>query len=265
MANKAVITQNGNERLVDKSKYRRLRAAGGSVLAAALWLAVWQLVSAYVDRELLLPKPLTVLYSLLDICVKPEFWRAVFASLLRVLAGFLTGAAAGVVLGALTNRFRLADILLSPVLRIIRATPVASFIILAILWIKSSYLPAFISMLMVMPVIWGNVYEGISSTDTGLLEVGQVYRFGNFKKLRLIYIPSVAPYFRAGAISALGMAWKSGIAAEVICQPKISIGRSLYYSKLYLETPELFAWTAVVIILSIIVEKALVGLLKKLP
>ena len=73
-----------------------------------------------------------------------------------------------------------------------------------------------------------------------------------------LYIPSLAPYFLAACKSSLGMAWKAGIAAEVLAVPKNAIGTELYYAKTYLETPTMFAWTLVIILLSIIFEKLFV-------
>lgn len=235
-----------------------------SLAAAVFWLAVWQAAAVAVGRELLLPTPAAAFSALMENAVEPEFWHSVALSLLRILLGFTAGVVLGVVLGAVTKAFKPADILLSPLLRIIRATPVASFIILALVWINSGILPGFISMLMVLPVVWANIYEGISAVDCGLLEVAAVYRFDRLKTLKLIYVPSLRTYFKAAVITSLGMAWKSGIAAEVLCQPRVSIGLELYYSKLYLETADLFAWTAVVIILSFIVEKGVAALLKRM-
>ena len=235
-----------------------------SLAAVLFWLAVWQAAAAAVGRELLLPTPAAAINALAENAIQPEFWRSVSLSLVRILLGFVSGVVLGVVFGTVTKGFKPADILLSPLLRIIRATPVASFIILALVWINSGILPGFISMLMVIPVVWANTFEGLSSVDVGLLELAKVYRFGRIKTMKLIYLPSLRPYFKAAVITSLGMAWKSGIAAEVLCQPKDSIGIGLYYAKLYLETADLFAWTAVVIGLSFIVEKGVSALLKRM-
>ncbi len=228
------------------------------------WIGLWQVASMAVGRELLLPAPAAALAALVEKLVQLRFWKSVAMSLVRVMLGFISGMVVGVAFGALTKISRTADILLSPLLRLVRATPVASFIILALVWISSGVLPGFISMLMVLPIMWANIYEGISAVDTGLLEMANVYHFGKFKTIRLIYIPSLRPYFKAATLTSLGMAWKSGIAAEVLCQPRSSIGLELYYSKLYLETADLFAWTAVVIILSLMVEKCVAALLKRM-
>ena len=68
------------------------------------------------------------------------------------------------------------------------------------------------------------------------------------------------PYFASACRTALGLAWKAGVAAEVLCLPEAAIGTQVYQAKIYLETPDLFAWTLVVLALSFALE----GLLGKL-
>ena len=144
-----------------------------------------------------------------------------------------------------------------------RATPVASFILLVYLWVERGRVPGLISALMVLPVVWGNVTRGIAETDPQLLELARAYGFGRGRTLRRIYIPSVLPYFASGCRTALGLAWKAGVAAEVLCQPQNAIGTQIYNTKYYLETPSLFAWTLVVIALSFLLEWAVGGLLRR--
>ena len=150
------------------------------------------------------------------------------------------------------------------IIRVIRATPVASFSLLVILWVVTGWVPVVVSGLMVLPVVWGNVSRGIAQTDPLLLEAARAYRFSRWKTVRLVYAPSVLPYFASACHTSLGLAWKAGVAAEVLCQPRLAIGTQVYFSKIYLETPALFAWTLVVLILSFLLERALGSLLVRL-
>ena len=93
--------------------------------------------------------------------------------------------------------------------------------------------------------------------------MAKTYRFPLFKTVRLVYLPSLRPYFVSAITTAMGLAWKSGVAAEVLCVPKASIGTQIFNTKLYLEIPDLFAWTAVVVVLSLLLEKALRFLLER--
>ena len=234
------------------------------LLPLAFWLVVWQLAALAVGQSFILPGPAAVLGTLIQLAGVPSFWQTALLSLVRVLAGLLAGTLLGALTAALTCASRWADVLLSPAVRVIRAVPVVSFILFVLLWTRRGLVPVVVAALMVLPVVWGNVCQGIAQTDPLLLEAARAYRFGRWKRVRLVYIPSVLPYFASGCHTALGLAWKSGVAAEVLCVPRLAIGTQVYYSKIYLETPALFAWTAVVLALSFALEGVLGALLGRL-
>lgn len=227
------------------------------------WLLAWAGVSAAVGSELLLPMPTSVLEKIFALCQTKSFWLSVATSLLRVAAGFLLGSLFGTLFAVLTAKSRFASLLLRPFLSVIKATPVASFIILAVIWLDLGKVPVLTSMLVVIPAVWANVEKGILSTDKDLLVMAHGFSVPKSRILSGIYIPTVRPYFLAAVNSAMGMAWKAGVAAEVICPYKDSIGTALYDSKIYLETAELFAWTAVTVLLSVLLEKTVLALIKK--
>ena len=232
------------------------------MLPLAFWLGVWAAVARAVGSELLLPGPAAVWGALVRLLPTAGFWKSVGASLLRVLAGLAGGTAAGVLLGALTAASAWADVLLSPAVRVVRSTPVVSFILLILLWVSRRLVPGVVAGLMVLPVIWEAVRQGAAGADPLLLELARAYRFSRLKTVRLIYLPSLRPYFLSSATTGLGLAWKSGVAAEVLCLPRPAIGTQIYNAKLYLEIPDLFAWTAVVVALSLALENLFRVLLK---
>ena len=240
-----------------------MRRIGRVLLPVLFWLGVWQLTAAAVGQELLLPGPAAVGRRLLELAAGAVFWQTALASLLRIFGGLLLGVALGALLAGLTAWVPLLDWVLTPAVKVVRATPVASFILLVYLWVERGRVPGLISALMVLPVVWGNVTRGIAETDPQLLELARAYGFGRGRTLRRIYIPSVLPYFASGCRTALGLAWKAGVAAEVLCQPQNAIGTQIYNTKYYLETPSLFAWTLVVIALSFLLEWAVGGLLRR--
>lgn len=234
------------------------------LLPLVFWLAVWQLAGWLVERsvagrgnELLLPYPASVVRALARLIPTANFWKSVGASLLRIFYGLAAGVTVGTVLAAVTAAVPLADRLLSPAIRVIRATPVASFILLILLWTSRDAVPVIVSALMVLPVVWETMSRGIAAVDGKLLELARAYRFSRWKTWKLIYLPSLKPYFSAALTNAVGLAWKSGSAAEVLCLPKAALGSRIYQSKLYLEIPELFAWTVTVVCLSLMLEKLL--------
>lgn len=223
--------------------------------AILFWLAVWQAAAWRVDSLLFLPGPWTVAVRLMELARTVVFWQTAGLTLLRVLLGMLWGTALGVLLACLACVSRWLDVILSPAVRVVRATPVASFILLVFLWTDRNQVPVVIAALMVLPVVWGNVVRGIRECDRKLLELAAAYRFSRLKTARLILWPSVRPYFLSAVTTSIGLAWKSGVAAEALVWPKLAIGTQIYNTKFYLETADLFAWTLMVIVLSLLLEK----------
>ena len=234
------------------------------VFVLAFWVFVWQTVYMIVNKDLLIASPYRVGLCLFELAGEKAFWLITLSSLTKIISGFLFGVVFGTVLAVVTCSVKFLYELFYPVISIIRSTPVASFIILALVWIKRENISLFICFLMVLPIVWANVSQGIRSVDGKLLEMGKVYKFSKGMLLKKIYIPSVLPSFITAVITSLGFSWKAGIAAEVLATPKDYIGTQLYNSKVYLETDKLFAWTLVVILLSFILEKVVVKLLKSL-
>ena len=247
----------------EKTPHKKGRAALKSLAVLVFWLAVWQILSFLVHKELLLPAPLLVGQRFCELICTGEFWLIAGASLLRILEGFVCGMLGGVALAILMHFSPLVRALFAPLIKALRATPVASFIILALVWISAIRLPAFISFLMVLPVAWANTQAGISDTDPQLLEMAAAYHLPKITVWRKIYFPSLYPHLISAATTGLGLAWKSGITAEVIVSPRLAIGSELQAAKVYLETTDTFVWTAVVIALSLLLEQLLLRLARR--
>ena len=235
-----------------------------TALVALFWLTVWQVLCLILDYNvLLISSPAAVVKRLGELVLEERFWISIFNSLRRVLTGYLLGAFCGIFLGTVGSFFKGIHQLLSPILVVIRAAPVISFIILALVWIKSYDLSIFISFLMVFPIVYSGVHEGIGSTDRKLLEVAKVYRFSFGKTVKLCYYPALKPFLLSSLSTSIGFGWKSGITGEIFALPKNSIGTMLHDAKVYLETTDIFCWTAVIILLSLFIEKLVVTLIRK--
>lgn len=237
--------------------------------AAAFWLLVWEgaslaLAATTGGRMLLLASPVQALGRLLALAGTIEFWQAVAFSSLRILGGFFLACVLAVVLAALAARLRWVRDLLAPLVAVVKAVPVVSFIILALIFFSSENLSLLISALMVFPPVYLNVLEGIGHTDVQLLEMARVFRVPFSRQLRGIYLPAVLPYFRSAVSLGLGLCWKSGAAAEVIGLPAGSIGEALYTAKVYFQTGDLFAWTAVIVAVSVVFERLFLHLVDAL-
>lgn len=226
------------------------------------WLLLWQAADIFIDNTILFAGPVSTVRTLLALLPDPGFWKTIGSSFFKISIGFLGAFAAGILLGSLAFSCTLIRELTEPFMQLIKSVPVASFVILALIWIGSGNLSVFISFLVVIPMIYASTLAGLESTDPRLLEMAQVFSVPFHKKIRFIYVPALLPYIISGCRTALGMSWKSGIAAEVIGIPEHSIGEQLYYSKLYLDTAGLFAWTLVIILISALFERLFLALLK---
>lgn len=219
------------------------------------------LAAVYPHGSLLLATPFDAAGRLWELLPEVGFWAAVLHSTTRIFGGFLVSCLLGTALAALAAASRRFREFLAPAVAAVKTVPVASFIILALVWLDANSLSFFIAALMVFPPIYLNVLEGIRQTDRQLLEMAQVFHVPFPRRLWGIGLPQVLPYFRSAASLALGLCWKAGAAAEVISLPDGSIGERLYNAKIYLRTPDLFAWTAVIVALSVVLEKVFLSLI----
>ncbi len=233
-----------------------------TALAVMVWILIWQLASVAIDEVLFLPSPMQMVAALAQLVITSVFWTAVFTSLWRIALGFLLGLVLGVLLAALATAVPFIEILLRPIMQLVRTAPVASFIILALVWLQSAYLSTFISFLMVLPTLYNATLLGLRAADPKLLEMADVFKIGFWRKLKAVRLPALLPPLLSACELALGLCWKSGVAAEVIGLPAGTIGERLYQAKILLQMPQLFAWTAVIILVSWLFGKGVLALMR---
>ena len=234
--------------------------------AVLFWLCVWQLASMLINQRILLVSPVRVILRLIELIPTEDFLASLLHSLLHITGGFLAALLAAGLLAALSARFRAASELLAPLMLAIRTIPVVSFIILALFFVSSKYLAILISFLMGLPIIYQNLLEGIrqlreSQESRQLMEMSRLFRLRPYRRMRYIILGQLMPYLRAACSSAIGLCWKAGAAAEVIGMPDKSIGEKLQQAKIYLNTPDLLAWTLVLVLVSLSFEKIFLKLL----
>ena len=239
------------------AKSSRPRAALRRAGVLLFYLALWEIAARAVGQTLLLPTPGEVFARWLSLLPKAAFWQTLLCTLLRTASSYALGVLAAVLLGALCCRFSFADALFSPLLSAVRATPVTSFIVLALVWLHSSRVPVLTGFLMTLPVVFSALTQAVREIDPKLLEMARAYRFGHLNTLRHVIVPAALPAFAQSCLAAIGLCWKAVVAAEVIGTPKMAVGSRLYEAKIYLETDSLLAWTFTVVLLSVLLETAL--------
>ena len=232
--------------------------------AVVFWLALWQLGAMAANRSLLIPVPTPVdtLAALWRLGGTAGFWLAVGASALRICLGFAGAMLLGTACAVFSERWGLFRVATEPLMRLVRAVPVASVTILVFLWLPRERIPGAIAFLTVLPIVWSNVSGGIRHADRGLVEMARVFGMGRWEILRRITLPEIRPYFTAAIATGLGFAWKSGVAAEIICRTNLSMGNLLWSSKSAVAYDEVFALTLVIVVWSVALESGAKALLK---
>jgi NitT/TauT family transport system permease protein len=227
--------------------------------AVVFWIAVWHFGASAINKKLILkiPLPLETFKEFVSLSGTAPFWRTVGASVFHILLGFIIGAFLGVLFGLLSEKYFVFRVFTSPVHHLVKTVPVAALIILAWLWIPSSVLPSFISFLMVLPIVWSHTASGVRAIDEKLVEMARVYSLSERDILFKVKLPLVSPFLRSGCVTALSIAWKSGVAAEVISSPTGTLGALLNGAKTSIDYTRVFAVTLTVVLLSVAFEKIL--------
>jgi len=244
-----------------EKRWKKLIKRGIVIL---FWIIVWYIAARIINKKIIFVGPADVARSLASQVFTKTFWITIGYSMSRIGLGFMTAFILGVIIGMLAYRYKIIKDLLEPVIVLMKSIPVASFVILALIWIGSANLAVLVGFSIVFPLIYVNTIAGLDNADRKLLEMAQVFKVGGWRQFKYIYEPALLPFLMSGCKTALGMCWKSGIAAEVIGVPARSIGERLYMAKIYLNTADLFAWTIVIIVLSALTEKLLIYLLSQI-
>lgn len=233
------------------------------ITAVLLALLFWQIAAMILNRSFLLSSPVEVVKALFELGGKNVFWMGLGKSIFKIILGFLAGGGVGIFLAGLSYRFKLFEIYISPYIMVIRSVPVASFVIIILIWLGSEALSVLVCFFMVMPIFYANTLEGLKSVDVKMLQMAKIYELGQKAKFIYIYLLGLESFFISSSVASMGIAFKSGIAAEVIGRPKNTFGFFLFDAKIYLETSKVFAITLIVILCSAIFERLIIFIMER--
>lgn len=227
------------------------------------WLIIWEIADRIIDNKIVLSGPVHIVQALVRNMGQADFWAICTASFFRIAIGFILSFVAGFVLAVVCYKFSLIRDFLEPIIVTLKTVPMISFVIMLLIWVGNQALTVYLSFLIVFPLIYTNTLGGLENVNPEMLEMAKVFGISPWKKFMYIYRPAFMPFLLSSCKVSLGLSWKSGIMAEVIATPKPSIGREMYVAKQYLQTDNLFAWTIVVIVLSILFEVVFMLLMKQ--
>lgn len=220
-------------------------------------ILLWTAAAAAVGREVILPGPAVVLHVLGRLLASRATWIHFGATLIRGLLAFCLSYLAGLLVGLVCGLSRSADLFFRPFLVGVRSTPTIAIILLALIWFRADLVTVFVTFLVVFPIVAQNVADGIRSIDPALVEMARVYRIRRWRLYRRLYLPAILPHLVAGATSGLGLTWKVMISAEVLAAPRWGVGTMMDRARVFLATPEVFAWTVLVVAVGLFFDRAL--------
>ncbi|MBP5608616.1 MAG: ATP-binding cassette domain-containing protein [Lachnospiraceae bacterium] len=233
-------------------------------LILLLWILLWQLIAIFVNNSVYFASPADTLKELALQGRTAAFWQSVAGSLIRITGGFFIASFFAFALAFLSYFVPLSGEILSPLINFLKSVPVAAVVVILLIWWGSEHLVLCISFMVVFPNVYENMLTGLKKTDRKLLEMAKVFGMGFGARFLWIYREAYRPYLLSAMSVSLGMAFKSGIAAEIIGLPAKSIGERLYRDKIYLNTAGVFAWIITILFISFVTEKIILLLLRTL-
>ncbi len=227
-----------------------MRAAKvGPMAGTAIVLIIWWAGSAIIENPLLLPSPLETVRALAVVLAGRSFASDISATALRVAYAFILSFLLGTAVGAASGRNVMLRSMLSPAMAALRTVPFISLSVLSLVWFKSGAVPVFVAFLMAFPLVASIISEAAASVDEKLIELSRVYMVPKPRMVRLLYAPSLAPYLVSAAAQAMGVSWKIVVSAEVLSLPRTGMGARMDTARAFLDTPGLFAWTLLLVLI----------------
>lgn len=224
---------------------------------AFLLLLLWQLISSFGETSFLFPPPSQVITVFFAMLLSGNSWLAILTSTQRIVLSVVLAIFLAVIVSWLAAKHRSLRLLLAPLVLVLKAVPVVSFILIALFFMKDALLTSFICGTIVFPLVYTQLLSAYLGVDKDLLEMGRVFSLSKSEIIRYIVVPSCRETFLASVSVAVGMAWKAGVAAEVIAYANGTIGRQMHQAKLYLDMEGLLAWTLVLVLAAFISEHIL--------
>lgn len=236
---------------------RKLNKSSRTLLVCLFWLVIWQVAAIVVGNDLLLPDVFDTLVAIGSLAQDSTFYLDVSWTLFRCIISIVLSFIAGICFAWLAYKNEIVRNIMTLPVSFFKAVPVMAIVVYVILLVRADWVAVAACFLMCFPIVYTNILAGLEDTSKELLEMVKVYGIEKGDKVRLVYIPSSMPHFNAAMKIVAGLSWKAVVAAEVLSVPEFSLGQGMISAKYYLETPTLFAYIFVIVVLSLTLEKAI--------
>ena len=224
-------------------------------LTFAIWLMIWFAVSHLVGSSVILPSPRSTILALIKLVGTSDFYLNVLWTVIRTVLGIVLSFGLGAGCAVLAKRSSMFREFLRLPVSFFKSIPVMAIVIYVILVVKSNWVAVIVCFLMCFPIAYTNILNGLEAMDRELIELGRTLGLSGRQMIRYIMRPALDSEIKTALGLIASMSWKVVVASEVLAIPKFSIGYQMLNSKYYLETPDLFAYMIVLIVLSLLMEK----------
>lgn len=243
------------------SKSLQILTKGISLL---LFVIVWSSVANYIDNSIIFPGIYEVGLAIQNIVSDGNFITILSNTLVKLISVMVFVIFASSLLAVLSFRYRIFRELITPYISIIKAIPTVVLIIIVLIWYDAKVVPIIATVVIVLPILYDNILNGIMSIDKNLIKMSTIFRVSRKRSFLKLYLPAVYYDIAGGIHSLIGLAFKVIIAGEILSQEDMSIGGEILLNKMYLEGANVFAWVIIVILLNFLIEKIVVILNNKL-
>lgn len=236
-----------------------------TIASALILFGVWELIARVMNLAIALPTFSSVFLAFINLIIKSSTYVSIAFTLLRCLIGYIIGFSLGIALGIVAGKYKAVASAMKPIVSSMRAVPVVAITLVLTIWVGSEILPSIIGVMLIFPIIYEQIKTATENIDPTIDDVLSELGAGFFTSAHQIYLPLVAPYALSSISNTFGMNIKAVISAEVLAYTVRSIGSEIYFSKqnFLQETPTLFAWITITILLSVIFETFLRFIMKK--
>lgn len=224
-------------------------------LSILLIPVAWQLLSWQMAQPQLIPSFPDLIRALLRLVYSPGFLVSIGTTCLRACVGLLLSLAAASITAFLLNRSEAIRFLFMPWLSLLRSVPVISFILLALIFLNPEMIPLLIAFLTMYPLLTENLLKGLMNRRDSWKILARQFHLNAWNRLFQINYPQLKPYLFSGLASAVGFGWRAIIMGEVLSQCVDGIGKRMKEAQVFIDVPELIAWTLVAIVLSWLTDK----------
>ncbi len=217
-------------------------------------LALWETAARILKQPIIIPALEDITKSFFLLIYDKNSYYFIGCSAMRIILTLLLDSCIAFPLGIISGLSKKCEAFFSTAENILKSVPTMTVLLLALIWFKSEVTPLFVSSLIVLPILYGNIRDGVKNIDKNLIIMSEDFSVPLKCRLKFLYIPCITPFIKNAYDNASGFCVKVLISAEVLSQPKYGIGTAFQIARVQLNTAALFAWGVIAVLLAVLLQ-----------